>query len=79
MPPSHTVRYSCDALSKFGFRDGCVILWPACSPDLNPIEDFWPQLKNKVYEGVRQFSSKKDLWEKIQTSARGINRIRLDN
>ena len=35
---------------------------------------FWLQLKSKVYEGGRQFSSKKDLWEQIQTSAAAINK-----
>ena len=32
--PSHAARYTCDAMSKFGFSDGRVMLWPACSPDL---------------------------------------------
>ena len=53
--PSHAARYVCDALSKFGFKDGRVMLWPAFSPDLNPMDNFGSQLKSKVYEGGRQF------------------------
>ena len=30
--PSHAARYTCDAMSKFGFSDGRVMLWPAYSP-----------------------------------------------
>ena len=40
----------------------------------DPIENFWLQLKSKVYEGGRQFSSKKVLWEQIQTLAANINK-----
>ena len=56
--PCHAARYTCNVSNKFGFKDGCVMLWPACSPDLNPIENFWSQLKSKVYEEGGNFHQK---------------------
>ena len=45
---------------------------PACSPDLNPIENLWGLIVAKVYEGGRQHSAISELknaifdaWEKI--------------
>ena len=64
--PTHAACYTCDVLSKFGFKDGRVTLWPAYSPDLKPIENFWLQLKSKVYEGGRQFSSKRFFGNKFK-------------
>lgn len=72
--PSHAARYTCDALTKFGFKDGRIMFWPACSPDLNPIENYWSMLKRKTYEGGKQFSSKNSLWEAIQSRAAAIDK-----
>jgi len=44
------------------------MVWPPSSPDLNPIEN----LKLKIYEGRRQFTSKPQLWEAILTSCTEI-------
>lgn len=40
--------------------------WPACSPDLNPIENLWGWLARKVYANGRQFETVSELKEAIR-------------
>ena len=51
-----------------------LMLWPACSPDLNPIENFWSILKRKIYEDGKQYSFKNCLWEAIQNCAAAVDK-----
>jgi len=39
------------------------------SLDLNPIENLWAFLKQKVYRSGRQYNSKRDLWAAIEEAA----------
>ena len=48
------------------------MVWPVCSPDLNPIENLWGILKQTIYHDGKQYSSKNDLWSKIKTAASNI-------
>ena len=57
--PSHTACYTREALTKFGFKEAHLMLWPACSPNL--------KLKRKIYEDDKQYSSKNCLLETIQS------------
>ena len=42
-----------------------TMIWPACSPDMNPIENLWSQLSRTVSQGGRQFDEFDDLREAI--------------
>ena len=43
-----------------------VLPWPSQSPDLNPIENLWADLKKRVYRKNHNITSKKVLWNVIQ-------------
>ena len=49
-----------------------LLEWPARSPDLNPIENFWGVMARKVYVGGRQFSTVEELEVQIRNVWREI-------
>lgn len=59
--PKHTA-----GLVKDWFRAQkvSVIPWPSQSPDLNPIENLWDELKKKL--GGQYFTNRDQLWEAVQ-------------
>lgn len=46
---AHTARVVTNHFAQQGIT---VLPWPACSPDMNPIEHVWSQLKSAVYKRV---------------------------
>ena len=48
------------------------MVWPPSSPDLNPFENLWSIIKQNIYVGGRQFTSKQVLWEAIMASCKNI-------
>jgi len=57
----------------FFAQNGVQLLeWPAYSPDLSPIEKVWSIIKENLYNG-QQFSTKEDLWNKIEEISRNLH------
>jgi len=75
--PSHSAKATQAFLSSIGFKGNRLMVWPACSPDLNPIENLWGLLKQTIYKDGTQYTSKEDLWNAIRTSASTIPRSEI--
>lgn len=60
----HTSRMTKDYLNDVGLN---VMKWPAMSPDLNPIEHVWQQLKKRLYKQRYTIKNKADLKAAIST------------
>ena len=56
-----------------------LLPWPACSPDLNPIENLWGIMVRKVYADNRQFSNVDNLKTAISQAWDEIDQETIDN
>ncbi len=56
-----------------------VLPWPACSPDLNPIENLWSIIVRDVYKDCRQYNNVDDLKRAILDAWRRVPLSTLQN
>ena len=52
--PSYAANATTKLFSKKGISVSKLMQWPPASPDLNPIENVWAIVKNRIYDGGRQ-------------------------
>ena len=67
--PKHTCRMVKNWLEEQEFQ---TMVWPAQSPDLNPIEHLWGCLKRRLAQHENPPSGIHDLWERVQVEWEGI-------
>lgn len=70
----HASKYTKQWLHQKDIR---VLTWPACSPDLNPIENLWGILARKVYGNCKQYNSIKELWNAVNEAWESIEKETL--
>jgi hypothetical protein len=61
--PIHTARYSKNWRQEHGISS---MKWPAQSPDLNPIENLWQQLKTSIEKRKNRPKNKEELLKALQ-------------
>jgi transposase len=61
--PKHTSKLTRAWLNSNNIN---VLEWPAQSPDLNPIEHIWREVKNQLRKIPKKFTSKEILWDILQ-------------
>lgn len=49
-----------------------VLPWPACSPDLNPMEQLWSMINEAVYKDGKIYTNTDDLWLAVQQAWNSI-------
>uniref|UniRef100_A0A8R1I7J2 DDE_3 domain-containing protein n=1 Tax=Caenorhabditis japonica TaxID=281687 RepID=A0A8R1I7J2_CAEJA len=55
------IHTSNSTMAWFSAKRIKVLQWPACSPDLDPVEDLWGLLARRVYRHGKQYNNTQDL------------------
>jgi len=74
--PKHTSKKAKKWFEDHGYE---VMIWPAQSPDLNPIEHLWFILKRRLAEYPNPLNGMTELWEHIEREWEQIDAATCQN
>ena len=70
--PCHAAKATIKCLDCLGFKDETLMVWPPNSPHINPIENLWAIIKQRIYADGKQFSTLHELWKAIKLESAAI-------
>lgn len=88
LPPHQSVTFQQDnasihssfATQRFLYLNHINVLeWPACSPDLNPIENIWGHIVRAIYAGNKQYITVTELKQAILRAWNNISLQKFQN
>ena len=74
--PAHRAAHTTEYFERKGME---VLQWPERSPDLNPIENMWGILPQKLYAHGTTFHNTTDLWEAVSAAWHQISQESIRN
>lgn len=73
------IHTSSETSAWFRAENITVLDWPACSPDLNPMENLWPIMVRRVYAENKHYDTVEQLKEAIESAWLGVESHILGN
>ncbi|CAD6192324.1 unnamed protein product [Caenorhabditis auriculariae] len=74
-----SVHASNSTLAWFAANNVVLLDWPACSPDLNPVENLWSVLVRRVYANAKQYTTVNGLKRAIRAEWDGLDKSLLQS